>query len=521
MHRETSSTRYLATLSTTMATLLHNVSVWIWDDDEAAVKDNALSELEGEGEGEGKHAMGSPDSILGDRSGLSGESDGNAQGGPTSKSQLAAAGTPRASPRTRTNPGIWRQDGCSGSVRPNSWVLIDARGAIERVGQPGQPCPAVALQCPSQDGLLGGMGMGMTIASTIDGCGALVLPGLHDSHIHVMGMGESDRALNLRSATSITDLQIRLHQHSEANPPTQLAWLQGVGWDQTDLGRMPTRHDIDAVCPDRPVFLWRACWHIGVANSCALRLAGVSLDSPFCGPAPEGAEEGEGAEQEAGVEAGAKTASTQALPPGQSMGQPYGAVRDVLVEGGGGSVQVDGATGLPTGVLKERAVSRVTAAMAAKSPAEMETLIAHGLRRCVQFGLTAVQTNDEGALDVYRTMQSRGELPIRVFLTPTYADLKRGPEGMSPHRPNCLAPRGRRLDGASIKRGELGLGSEVLESTAAGGGAWGAGQAKTPSPPSQSPPSSLPPPSPLPSPSCSFFDAESMLVVERLKVCPF
>jgi predicted amidohydrolase YtcJ len=46
---------------------------------------------------------------------------------------------------------------------------------------------------------------------------------------------------------------------------------------QTDLTRYPTRYDIDEVVSDRPVFLWRACWHIGVANSSALRLSNVDL----------------------------------------------------------------------------------------------------------------------------------------------------------------------------------------------------------------------------------------------------
>lgn len=43
------------------------------------------------------------------------------------------------------------------------------------------------------------------------------------------------------------------------------------------MTRYPTRYDLDAVVPDTPVFLWRACWHIGVANTLALRKGGIDL----------------------------------------------------------------------------------------------------------------------------------------------------------------------------------------------------------------------------------------------------
>jgi predicted amidohydrolase YtcJ len=46
---------------------------------------------------------------------------------------------------------------------------------------------------------------------------------------------------------------------------------------QTNLSRLPTRYDLDEVVPDTPVFLWRACWHIGVANTAALRKGGIDL----------------------------------------------------------------------------------------------------------------------------------------------------------------------------------------------------------------------------------------------------
>ena len=59
-------------------------------------------------------------------------------------------------------------------------------------------------------------------------------------------------------------------------------WIVGRGYDQARLAeqRHPTRHDLDAVSPDHPVLLIRACHHIGVANSLALALAGVTAATP-------------------------------------------------------------------------------------------------------------------------------------------------------------------------------------------------------------------------------------------------
>ena len=100
----------------------------------------------------------------------------------------------------------------------------------------------------------------------IDAKGRLVIPGLHDGHIHVEMTGESSYFVNLADCTSIESLQEAIFNHSEKNP--DLPWIIGVNWDQTNMdGRYPSRYDLDTSCPSRPVFLWRACWHIGCVNS--------------------------------------------------------------------------------------------------------------------------------------------------------------------------------------------------------------------------------------------------------------
>ena len=118
----------------------------------------------------------------------------------------------------------------------------------------------------------------------LDAGGSLVVPGLCDSHIHVLMTGESSYFLDLKDCRSITDMQNKLRLHLEKNPT--ISFVQGVNWDQGSLGRYPTRHDLDQVAQAVPVFLWRACWHIGVGNSEALSRAGIDTE-PEPKPEPE------------------------------------------------------------------------------------------------------------------------------------------------------------------------------------------------------------------------------------------
>ena len=88
----------------------------------------------------------------------------------------------------------------------------------------------------------------------------------------------------------------------------------------------------------------------------------------------------------------------------------------------GGVVEVADGGGV-TGVLKERAVELVTAAMGMKSEEDKEAFIARGLELCSRFGLTSVQTNDECALGVYQRLLASRALPLRVFLTPMHHEI--------------------------------------------------------------------------------------------------
>lgn len=115
---------------------------------------------------------------------------------------------------------------------------------------------------------------------TIDLKSKTVLPGLTDSHYHLLGVGERLNHLNLEGVTSREMFLARIKaQVAEASPGH---WITGRGWIETFWKPpvFPTRHDLDQVAPDNPVYLTRADGHGAVANSKALEIAGIDRQTP-------------------------------------------------------------------------------------------------------------------------------------------------------------------------------------------------------------------------------------------------
>lgn len=114
----------------------------------------------------------------------------------------------------------------------------------------------------------------------IDLAGATVVPGLNDAHLHLEGIGVRELSFDLEGTASVAALQALLAARVAQTEPRK--WIVGRGWIETHWPekRFPTRHDLDVVAPDHPVTLTRADGHALVANSLALRLAGVTADTP-------------------------------------------------------------------------------------------------------------------------------------------------------------------------------------------------------------------------------------------------
>ena len=201
-------------------------------------------------------------------------------------------------------------------------------------------------------------------AAVVDLGGHFVMPGFNDAHLHLGGAGADLVAVRLNGAASVEELQKRLAgavaQHKEGD------WITGGGWDHTlwPDKKFPNRQELDAVAPKNPVLLTHISGHVAVANSLALKLAGI-------------------------------TKATQ--------------------NPAGGEIERD-ANGEPDGMLKEGAAMRlVESKIPPPSPAERRKGIELALADVAKNGVTSVQ--DFSSWDdflVYRDLKNDGKLTARI-----------------------------------------------------------------------------------------------------------
>ena len=116
----------------------------------------------------------------------------------------------------------------------------------------------------------------------IDLEGKTVLPGLIDSHIHLLSLGLTMFWINCSTPPmrSIRDIVEAVRERAKELGPGE--WIIGRGWDQSKLEehRFPNRWDLDEAAPNNPVYLIRTCGHVVVVNSKALEIAGIDRDTP-------------------------------------------------------------------------------------------------------------------------------------------------------------------------------------------------------------------------------------------------
>lgn len=144
-----------------------------------------------------------------------------------------------------------------GRIERFTGLLIDREGRIAQVLKRGEKRPE-------------------RVDYRLDGKGQVLMPGLIDSHVHVMGLGLSLLMLDLSGAKSLDEALATIAAHAAANPDKP--WILGTGWNEESwaLGRMPTAAELDAVVADRPAWLLRVDGHAGWANSRALAAGGVT-----------------------------------------------------------------------------------------------------------------------------------------------------------------------------------------------------------------------------------------------------
>ncbi|KAA9370224.1 amidohydrolase [Ochrobactrum sp. Sa2BUA5] len=116
----------------------------------------------------------------------------------------------------------------------------------------------------------------------IDLKGRFATPGLNDSHLHLISVGLTLKWLDAtpKAAPTLESLLAAIRDMAASVPPG--TWIRARGYDQTklDIGRHPHKSELDAVAPNHPVMLVRACGHVSIFNSKAFELAGIDEKSP-------------------------------------------------------------------------------------------------------------------------------------------------------------------------------------------------------------------------------------------------
>ena len=196
--------------------------------------------------------------------------------------------------------------------------------------------------------------------------GGLLLPGFIDSHTHFLDGGFALASIQLRDAKSRKEFVARMEE--KARELAEGEWILNGNWDhqQFDPPQLPRKEWIDPVTPRNPVCVKRLDGHMALTNSLALRLAGITGDTP----SPEG-----------------------------------------------GVILKDPNTGEPTGILKDAAINLVQCHIPEPSFAQKISAAKTALKHANEMGATSVHDMGyAGNFEVYQELQKRGELRARLYV---------------------------------------------------------------------------------------------------------
>jgi predicted amidohydrolase YtcJ len=208
----------------------------------------------------------------------------------------------------------------------------------------------------------------------IDAKGRLVLPGFTDCHVHFMDGSFSMQQVNVEDAKTVAEIQERIKSYAAAHPNDP--WVLGRGWSYPVFAPsgLPDKKQLDAIVPDRPVYIEGFDGHTWWANSKALEAAHITKDTPN--------------------------------PPG-------------------GTIVRDPATGEATGAIKEDAADAIVrrAIPIPGREAKLQALRA-GLKHANELGVTRVQVmggvnvgaGDVADAELLEELRRNNELTVRFYL---------------------------------------------------------------------------------------------------------
>jgi predicted amidohydrolase YtcJ len=207
--------------------------------------------------------------------------------------------------------------------------------------------------------------------------GRSLLPGFIDAHTHFIDGGFKLSGVDLRDASTPEEFARRIAAFAATVPAG--TWITGGDWDHELWGgELPRREWIDSVTPEHPVFVNRLDGHMALANTLAIRTAGIDEGTT---PTPDPS---------------------------------------------GGTIVRDPTTGEADGVFKDEAMGLVGAVLPDPSDREIDRALQAAAAHALERGVT--QVHDMGGwrgLEAYRRAYARGELPLRVYAVVPMASWER------------------------------------------------------------------------------------------------
>jgi predicted amidohydrolase YtcJ len=202
----------------------------------------------------------------------------------------------------------------------------------------------------------------------IDARGRRVVPGFNDAHVHFVDGGRQLDSVDLKDASSPQEFARRIGD--QARKLSAGEWVLGGDWDDQRWTppRLPTKDLIDSITPTTPVFVSRYDGHMSLANSVAIKLAGVTAQTPD--------------------------------PPGGTI------VRDAQRN--------------PTGVFKDAAMNYIERVIPPLTPEQRLQAVKRALEHAASVGVTSVQHMNPTYDDIgtYADLANRGELTARIYAAP-------------------------------------------------------------------------------------------------------
>lgn len=197
----------------------------------------------------------------------------------------------------------------------------------------------------------------------VDLDGKFVMPGFNDAHAHLGDAGRIKLSVDVTGTQSLAEMQALIQSAAAKAAPG--SWLTGGGWDHTlwPSKTLPSRKDLDSVTADHPAFLVRVDGHIAIANSAALRAAGITAATP----------------------------------------DPQGGKID------------RGPDGEPTGIIRETAQALIEKQIPPPTAELRRRGIELALEDAASHGVTSVQDNSDWEdFLIYEQLEKEGKLPIRI-----------------------------------------------------------------------------------------------------------